>query len=208
MPRFAIRTNERVLLVGKTGSGKSYMARALVAGIQRLIVLDPKGTLGAEFAADWNLEDWSNRGAQLLAKGKPVRLRVPPPGPDADPVEYWRPYLLAAYEARNVTVYIDEMYGVVPAGRQMPPELQALYTRGRELGIGVYAATQRPSWIPLFAISESEWLFTFRLMLEDDKKRMAGIMGPLVLNGWADQYGYYLFSAQWNAPIYSRGLGA
>lgn len=204
-----ISSADRVLLAGQTGSGKSFMARHLAARLPRLVALDPKGTMPED---GWdNLEPWSAAGAKKLADGKPIRLLVPPHGPELPTNEiasYWEPFLLAAYYAGDCTLYIDEMYGVSPPGRAPSAPLTALYTRGRGLGIGVWAATQRPVWLPLFALSESTWFFVFRLLLEQDRVRMSQMMGPNVVNPVADPFGYYLFRVGWQEAIYSRGLGA
>jgi hypothetical protein len=204
-----IQSSDRLLLTGQTGSGKSFMARHLARNIPRLICLDPKGTMPED---GWDtLEDWSEKGARKLAAGKAVRLRVPPHGPEIDAAEvsrYWEPFFLAAYYARDCTVYIDEMYGVSPPGRAPTPSLTSLYTRGRGLGIGIWAATQRPVWLPLFALSESTWFFCFRLLLEQDRVRMSQMMGPNVLEPVPDEYGYHLFRVGWRESIYSRGLTA
>jgi len=209
----ALRSDERVAFVGKTGSGKTFMARYLTAGLTRFVAFDPKGTIGlagANRATTWNVEDWSPTGVkQLMAKGnKPARLRVPGPGPDDDPFGYWIPFLRAIFDMGNVTLYIDEMYAVNKPGGLPSPELMALYTRGRELGIGVYAATQRPTLVPLVMLSECEWLFTFRLLLEQDRKRMAEICGPVVMNPIRTEHGYYLYNTAWDVPKLSAGLAA
>lgn len=205
MPAYAIRSNERVALLGKTGSGKTFAAHQLTRSLPRLVALDPKGTLGA--AQEWGLTDWNERIARDYARGKPARIRVLPPGPDDDPYTYWLPFLRWFYESGNGTLYIDEIYGVTPPGRQPSPELTAIYTRGRELGLGCFAASQRPSWVPLFMLSEAEWILTFRLLLEEDRRRMAAICGPALLEPVRDPYGYYLFNTQWDTPVYSRGIG-
>lgn len=199
--RLSIRPSERIALVGRTGSGKSFLARKLTASLRRLVVLDPKGTLGG--SSGWNLVDWTEQHARWLLEGQPVRLRVPAPF-DGD----WRPFLATIYNAGNVTVYIDEAYGVVPPGKRPPNELNALYTRGRELGIGVWAATQRPSWIPLEMLSESEWLFCFRLQLDEDRARMAQLMGPDVRVPARDPHGFWLYNVYWERPRYIRGVRA
>ena len=118
----------------------------------------------------------------------------------------WTRYLWAVYKARNVTLYIDETYSVVQHGG-MNPALNALVTRGRELNIGVYFATQRPAWIPLALLSEADWFVQFRLQLEKDRKRMVELCGPEVLENPVDRYGFYLYHTDWNKPIYYNKLG-
>src|SRR5437868_3266777 len=144
----------------------------MVQPITRMVVFDPKGAFPGLQAPEWNLETWSERGRRKLLAGEDVRLRVPAPL-DGN----WAPYLQACWDAGDVLVYIDEIYGVVPPGKRPPDELVALYTRGREKGIGVWGATQRPVWVPLFCLSEADWIMTFRLNLPDDRRRIAQICG-------------------------------
>lgn len=195
-----VRSNDRTAIFGQTGSGKTFLSRYLLARVRRLVVLDPKGMLRG--AADgWRLEEWSPATRRRLLEGEPVRVRIPYPL-DRD----WEPYLWDIYEAGNCVLYIDEMYGVVPIGRRPPDPLNAIYTRGRELGLGVVAVSQRPVWVPREMVSESTWFFGFRLMLEDDRKSLADIMGPAVLDRIRDRYGFWTFNAEWEEPIYTPQL--
>lgn len=196
----SVKPSERVAFVGKTGSGKSYAARLLTRGISRLVVIDPKGTLGGD--SGWNLTDWNSSQERKLKKGEPCRIRVPAPLDNN-----YEPYFKACYDAQNVTVYIDEMYGVVERGK--PGQyLTAMYTRGRELNIGVYAATQRPTWVPLFILSEADWLFVFRLQLDADRARLASIMGAEVAVRRLQGHQVFVYHQEWNAPVlYNRMKG-
>lgn len=197
-----IKTNERLLLVGKTGSGKTYLARLLTLAIDRLIVVDPKGTLAGP---GWNLEPWSDTAYRELARGNAYRARFPAPISDKPEDEYEKLFALA-YRLGDLTVYIDEMYAVVSSNGRMGKWLRGLYTRGRELGIGVWGATQRPTWIPRETISESDWFFMFALQLQDDRDRMSEVMGPLVREPIPrrDRYGVWVYYTGWESPLYRR----
>ena len=202
---YQIATNERAVFVGKTGSGKTYLARALAEGVERLVVFDPKGTL---WKPDWALVDWSDAGEKLLRKQQPCRLRVPAPLRGQPPWEY---YMGLVWEAGDCLTYIDEVYGVALPGRPPSPELSALYTRGRERGVGTWGATQRPAWVPLFVISEAEWAFCFKLQLEDDRVAMVKRTGApefAIPVPAADRYGFRFYNAQWEHARYSRGVAA
>lgn len=192
-----VRGDERVAYVGKTGSGKTFAAERVTGPLPRLVVLDPKGML----AGKWNLRDWDNKEAKKLQRGEPCRIRVPAPyGGD------WEPYMDAVYRAGRVCLYIDEVYGVVPPGHNPSPSFTACYTRGRELGIGVHAATQRPSKIPLFVLSEAEWTFCFRLKLKIDRKRMEETIGIIPDVPARDEHGFYLSHASWMQARYYQKL--
>lgn len=195
-----LKTNERVFITGKTGSGKTYLAHYLTRACPRLVVLDGKGTL-----APWNLEPWDPETRDKLRQGEPIKIRAVLPW-KADPALFWPSVLYEIYQAGNVTVYTDEMYIISPPGKPIPDMLWALYTRGRELGIGMWGSSQRPAWIPLFCMSESEHYFMFRLQLDDDKKRMSEFMGKGIFPPIRDEHGFYYSRAEWDEPGYFKQL--
>lgn len=198
-----IKTNERLAIAGKTGSGKTYLARYLTRRIKRLVVCDSKGTL-----QDWNLYDYDERAARRsLEKGEPARIRVLAPITD-DPGAYWDDIFQWAFEIGDLTIYIDEAYAITPPGKRAPTYLNACFTRGREFGIGVWTSTQRPTWIPLFMLSESDHFFMFRLTLADDRRRMAEFMTDEVLQPIpaADRHGFFYMPATEDQPVYYSQL--
>ena len=182
VPPITVKATDRVAFVGKTQSGKTHAAGLLLLGVPRLLVLDPKGRLsdrarraGGKYS--WNLADWESKegraARESIARGGAGRLRVPAPiGGD------YEPYLEWAYRQESITVYIDELYGVAGGSTRPGVWLNALYTRGAELGIGTWSATQRPANVPVVAFSEAEWLVLFRLTKPADIKRMEEEIGP------------------------------
>lgn len=201
--KIRVRSNERAAFVGKTGSGKTTLAKFLTRSIDRLVVFDPKGSLKPDDRPDWNLEPWTEDSARKLRdRSTHIRLHVPGPGPTDDDRTYWLPFMQWIWDSGNVTLYMDEAYGVVPFGSRPPNQLVALVTRGREKEIGVWTATQRPAWIPMILLSESEWLFAFQLLLAGDRNRLAEIGGPELSVPVVDEHGFYIFNAQWPRPIY------
>lgn len=188
------------MLSGKTGAGKTYLARYMTRPLKRLVVLDGKGTLG-----DWNLDAWNHETYRALVRGEPVRARVIPPV-GMDVLDFWDEVLMACYNAGNLTIYIDELYAVCPPNKPPSNALFAVYTRGRELGLGVWASTQRPVWIPLVALSEAEHFFMFRLQLYEDRQRLSAFMGRTVLNQIKDKHGFYYMQSEEDNPVYIRQL--
>lgn len=195
-----IRTDERVFICGKTGSGKTTLAKWLTAKIRRLIVLDSKGTLSS-----WGLTDFDNKAKSALVHGEACRARaLAPIGDDIDTSAFWNDVFRFAFEAGNVTLYIDELFAIVEPGQRPPAYLSACYTRGREFGVGVWASTQRPSWVPLFTMSEAEHYFMFRMNLAKDRATMAAFMTEQVYQPIKDPHGFYYMAAADDSPQYFR----
>lgn len=201
-PSLSIEANERVCFVGKTGSGKTYLARLLLAQHSRVIVIDPKGTFGSEGFSRWN----KKTRKLLRTLDEPFRIRIPAVIADK-PEEAYEAIFQEVFESEgNILVYIDELYLVtsVNGGKY----LRALYSQGRELDLSVWSATQRPSRVPLFTISESEWVFNFRLQLLNDRVRMSETMGNAARNGIpnSDKHGFYIYYQQWDKPLYCPSI--
>lgn len=199
-PIIKIRSNERIDLCGKTGSGKTYAAKYLLSRFDRLVILDVKGELDG-----WNTVPWDREAKRLLRNGEPVRARVLVPV-GRSPEETWEDVFATILESGNCHLYIDEMYGVTPPGKSPSDLLWAIFTRGRSMGIGTTTATQRPTWVPLISISEAEHFFCFRLTMSEDRKRMASFMGPEVVNVIRAEHGVYYTHVTWSNPIYRNRL--
>ena len=196
-----IQSNDRVFFAGQTGSGKTTAARHLLRLADRLIVIDPKGEL---FGDDWNLEDSTPRTMNVLQRGGAGRLRFVPPVEMPD--DYYKSIFAFAMDCGNVIIYIDEMYAVFTSGGKATDPLVMHWTRGRTMGVGTWGATQRPSWVPLFAMSESQHYFCFRLMLDEDRARMASMMGGEVTTQIPDEHGFFYRSIREQKPVYFRQL--
>jgi hypothetical protein len=190
-----IGSDERVFFTGHTGTGKTYLARGLTDSLDRLVVLDPKNRL-----QNWRLDKWDRESERLLRIGDPVRTRIP--GPQTP--DYWEDVLAQAYRAGNLTVYIDEVYLLSEEGKGFPRTLSTLYTCGRELGIGTWASAQRPAWVPRVLLSESEHVFAFFLLLEDDRQAMARNLHPDLAAEIPsqDEHGFRYWNIRERKPVY------
>ncbi len=75
----------------------------------------------------------------------------------------------------NTYLYNDEAYRVHKNGKA-PDGLLACITTGREKGIGMLTATQRPMKIDPALMSESEFGYVFQLRKKEDRERVAANM--------------------------------
>lgn len=199
-PVMKITSAQRLALAGKTGSGKTFLAQYLLRTFKRLIVVDPKMSLGIP---KWNLEPLDSKNLKELRKGESARVRIwQPPAFDNSGFPVWDAVFELAWELGNICVYIDEMYSVCNNGRMSWP-LRRLYTQGREPQIGVWASTQRPSFVPLEMFSEAEWDFTFMLRLEKDRKKIADGTGCTeILEPIRDIHGFWIYNELWSEAVY------
>ncbi len=84
------------------------------------------------------------------------------------------------YKLGDAGWYDDEALNAAPQGR-MFYGLERLLTEGRTRGISVVLATTRPVGVHNRAISEANHLFAFDLLLEGDRRKLAGFVGPSIL---------------------------
>lgn len=188
--RTTLKRNGRALFVGATGSGKSTLMKALLYGVPNVMVIDPKRTFtlperyNATITTDrTEVENWDSSDPLIFRPGADIMN---------DPFSYdW--FFYNAYERENTLVVVDEVYLLVKQNN-MAPGYGAVIQLGRERGVGVWHATQRPSRIPLNIISESEDIFAFRLRNPDDQKRIADYTNPAILQKEASGHGFYHYN--------------
>lgn len=171
----------RALIVGQTGSGKTTLGRCFVRdALDRrerfVVVIDMKGTLR------WSFPDLEKRERDPLVVHQAItldsavksraRLVIYRPSYRESQDEATQGALWEwLYRRHHTTIYVDET-AAVTNGDVYPFYYGAVLMRGRELGLELWSATQRPLRIPQVVLSESEDVYAFRLRLPQDRQRV------------------------------------
>lgn len=207
--------NSRVAFIGPTGCGKTVLATRMLQNYPNVIVIDPKHQFTFDnpkfnhrIATKW--PQFLKYLDKSRTDGLPVIWRPPEDMMEQEDLD--RVYGLA-FKRGNTLVYMDELYFLTNGSSfgTRTPWFRACVTAGRSKGIGVWSAFQRPAWIPLIALTETEVRCIFYLRDENDQKRIKEIAGPLPWNDIRpkghSKYKFIISTDQWNSPPYRLKLG-
>ena len=169
-----IQPGKRCIVAGRTGSGKTTLAHAIV-----------KNSPGVWIALDTKRDPFFKRFKKHLPElempskifrwWRPhQKIIVVKGSSDATANDEWIEELFLSYE--NVGLWIDELYMVTPPAMQ-GQGLSRWLTQGRSLKDSFIGLTQRPAWVSRFCFSEADEVIGFNLTLDDDRKRMVDMTG-------------------------------
>lgn len=144
-------TQDRTLIIGRTGSGKTYAGLWLLSEMpideQPWVIVDYKG----------------DSSIARIPFAHPISLGEIPvvPGvyvvrPHHTQAEEMESFLMAVWERENIGLYIDE--GVMLSKSDA---LDTILIQGRSKNVPVIMLTQRPVGISRFAFSESQHFLVF-----------------------------------------------
>lgn len=172
-----LRGDQRFIFIGKTESGKSFLARYLLKLFRahgwRIVIVDPK--------MGWMSNHPYGEKSKLETVDSPVLTD------EFDPAircMIFQPAVWNASLARmcedimrygNTIVYFDEITQLVGANN-VPTEFKILWTQGRARNVGAWAGTQRPKNIPLDIKDQAEVWFVFRTTDETDRSLIASYL--------------------------------
>lgn len=164
----SIRFNERVLVLGQTGSGKSELLNHLFSSMrcQRLLI-DTKGhewTIdGVEPATSPESIDWSQPIIHYVTQ--------------EDDLSELDAVFAQARTRRGLSVCVHELCDLCNyRAAATPPNVSAFISKGRGHGLGLLGGSQRPYEIPVRGRTEVQHVFIVVPKLgDDDVKAMAGL---------------------------------
>lgn len=176
----------RLLLVGRSGSGKTVMLKSLIGTYGSGGSRDHRG---AVVVVDVNdaLTDLPMPRTERLTDIRPDRRRQPGvvwvPPPEGATYDEWNDLFRTIYMARGpVMLVLDETYAA-SSTFQRRGFLEALLTRGRARQKGLILGVQRPSQIPLHMIAQTDHVIAFDLPLAEDRRRIAQTIGQKSADG-------------------------
>ena len=201
LKNIVLKPNDRIAIVGKTGSGKTSFAITLAGTYARVLPkpwevwwLDKKG----DSKDVESLRKWGFRNAldsKDLATSKiphaqywPIRSRKGMPGIAAQAQSIIR----LGYEKRHVVIVVDEYTQVVPSRINPGNALLDVFTRGRGLNVGLIGLTQEPVYVPRLLLSQASHQALFSVTYQHDidyMRKMHKSYYPPSKNG--DIHGFY-----------------
>ncbi len=176
---------EHITVVGPTGSGKTHLALTLAELCKYVLVIATKRD-------DPLIDDLQGRGYFATANlDRLVWTDNDGPVPEHRHVIYWqrlegakgarerqerqavlvRKALDYAERTRGWTVVLDELMWAT-RNLHLDRELDSLWFGARTQGVSVIACSQRPTQVPLLALSSASYLFLFRTQDDRDLERL------------------------------------
>lgn len=187
MDPIRIKNDERVMFVGKTGYGKTVLAKHFLAKMNRVLVIDPKHTFKL---------DGYRRGKGLPAFGKDFHIIYRPRMGDDEPLA---DLVYRLNKMRDVTIYCDELSSTADMFPATTAMLADVARTGRERRVALWNAVQRPRWTPRVFFTEAEVYFLFNLRSGEDRGYMSQFVGPEVVDQ-IDKFNFWYERPEMRAP--------
>lgn len=188
-----------ILIFGKRGSGKSYLAERLIAKEKQLLIFDTlcEYTNGVIFCRE-NYEQflafWRERYR------RPYRLIYQPLNPDVE-IEQIAELVFAI---GNITFLVEEI-DCYCSSFQIDPSFAHIIQRGRHKNITLIGVTQRPFGINRLLTSQAKEIYVFSTNEPRDRDYLKNLLGQAVETK-LDQLGQYEY-LHWRDDVEGLEIG-
>lgn len=182
LQRFRWFQGEHLLIVGPTGTGKTTLLLSLLYKRQSVVIFatkpyPPKDEINTNTLAKFarkehytKLPIWTPATDRKIVLWPDFRK----PGDELKQRRVFGRAMMDIFLHRGWCVAADEIWYHTKR-LALEPLFETFLSQGRELGITVAAATQRPSHISLLFYSEPTHFFFYGLTNSSDRKRLAEI---------------------------------
>jgi hypothetical protein len=182
---------DHVTVLAPTGGGKTQLAYELLGATAKpnlqatVFVMKPRDETVSKFTAKYGfkiIRDWPPPRLRLFDKKPPGYVLWPretgnPDADDANQERIFRSALRDLYRKGHKIAFADETYSLEKE-LGMEKELRRLWTKGRSMDTGLWAASQRPVWISRWAF-QAQHLFLGNDPDVDMQKRYGEIGGGI-----------------------------
>ncbi len=190
------RPDQRVLILGSNGSGKTVLGANLLS----VAAFDQMPYVMIDYKRDELLNSIDRRreiGLTDIPNHPGLYHLKPNPVSDDDKIEEW---LLKVWAKRNIGLYVDEALRL-PTKRT--GAFQTILTQGRALHIPVISLSQRPVDLNRYAFSEANHVIVMRLTDMRDRKKVTEFV-PIAHDYRLKKYNFIWYNVdhnfQWSMP--------
>ena len=167
-----IAYEEKITIVGASGSGKSYLANEIMKSLHGVSVWvydfnfqfhSSKAIVFNDLDKLLEVYDTAKRGHYILQ-------------PHDNSEETFKRFNAEAFKRGNLCLVEDEVHTWLSKQRVIK-EFNQVILSGRPRGISVISISSRPASLPNNVLSNSKHVFAFKLNLESDIKFLEGFLG-------------------------------
>lgn len=177
MPPVKWKQGEHVIIIGDTGSGKTFLTSKILPLREHVIVLRTKPD-DIKFDGFRKVDLLRKAGGYFNDAGKKVNRFLLDPDYDLQQRELSLAFEKAWREG-GWTIAIDETYYATQI-LKLEKQINKLLTQGRSKHITVICGMQRPVFISRFAMSQATHAFIFRCEGRD-LKSLADALSPSII---------------------------
>jgi hypothetical protein len=178
-PRITLKPDERWFYVGRTGSGKTHLARANLRVMERarwrICIIEPDGMWCGKTGRGAKDGPGTVDLPRLVNRFNPklqVQWYVPSPPEYISDDPQLKQFLRDVMSEGSTVVYFDELTQLVDHGHQ-DPDFMVLWSQGRKHDIAAWASTQEPTRIPSKVMSQADNWAAFRVQMAEHAKVIA-----------------------------------